>query len=98
MQKLKEKLSIDNYEEATLKFENPVLTLHKRQLKQIKEIAEDESVIKDEINVDRVIYYIKVTITNSCDKSIIKGSKNRLMEMKNASSHSSSNSQKNLNF
>ena len=51
MQKLKEKLSIDNYEEATLKFENPVLTLHKRQLKQIKEIAEDESVIKDEINV-----------------------------------------------
>jgi hypothetical protein len=51
VQKLKEKLSIDNYEEATLKFENPVLTLHKRQLKQIKEIAEDESVIKDEINV-----------------------------------------------
>jgi len=56
VQKLKEKLSIDNYEEATLKFENPVLTLHKRQLKQIKEIAEDESVIKDEINVYRVIY------------------------------------------
>ena len=62
MQKLKEKLSIDNYEEATLKFENPVLTLHKRQLKQIKEISEEESVIKDEINVYIGFKYIKLRL------------------------------------
>lgn len=53
VQRLKDKLSIDIYQDPnTWKFDNPVLNLH-RQLKSINEkTEEDNSIIKDELNVN----------------------------------------------